>query len=88
VLAVKLEYNTSTPGHRPLATQDEIMTIMTQTKHKVRSSHRDGRAGVYRSKAARNPDPLWRDIVAGAVFFTMLCIGVGVILVGGLIVFG
>jgi hypothetical protein len=64
------------------------MTIMTTTRHKATPSHRDGRAGVYRSKTARKPDPLWRDIVVGAVFFTALCVGVVAILVGGLIIFG
>jgi hypothetical protein len=64
------------------------MTIMTPTRRKAKPSHRDGRAGVYRSKSARTPEPLWRDLVAGAVFFTALCVGVVVILVGGLIIFG
>jgi len=64
------------------------MTIMTTTRYKAKPSHRDGRAGVYRSNAARKSDPLWRDLVAGAVFFTALCVGVLVIVVGGLVVFG
>lgn len=62
------------------------MTTMTPTR-RPKLSHRDGRAAVYLAKAATK-EPLWRDIVAGAVFFAVLLLGVAVMLVGGLIVFG
>jgi hypothetical protein len=64
------------------------MTIMSPSRRKAYPSHRDGNAGVYRSKAARKPDALWRDVVAGVVFFTVLCISVTAVIVGGLLVFG
>jgi hypothetical protein len=62
------------------------MPIMTPTR-RPKLSHRDGRAAVYQAQAATK-EPLWRDIVAGLVFFTSLLIFVAVMLVGGLIVFG
>jgi hypothetical protein len=62
------------------------MTGMTSTR-RPRLSHRDGRSAVYQAQAATK-EPLWRDLVAGAVFFTALLIFVAVVLVGGLLVFG
>lgn len=62
------------------------MTIMTPTR-RPKLTDRNGRAAVYRSKTAVK-EPLWRDIVAGLVFFTVLLIGGAVLLVGGLTIFG
>lgn len=62
------------------------MTGMTSTR-RPRLSHRDGRAAVYQAQAATK-EPLWRDLVAGAVFFTALLVFVAVVLVGGLLIFG
>jgi hypothetical protein len=77
------------PGRAPAdQTQDDIMTSMSPTKYKAQLLHREQRAAVYRSKVVRSTEPMWRDIVAGAVFFIVLCIGIGVTLVGGLLVFG
>lgn len=59
------------------------MTGMTSTR-RPRLSHRDGRAAVYQA----TKEPLWRDLVAGAVFFTALLVFVAVVLVGGLLIFG
>lgn len=62
------------------------MTTMTPTR-RPKLSHRDGRAAVYQGQSATKL-PLWRDLVAGAVFFLALLIFVAVVLVGGLLVFG
>lgn len=63
------------------------MTSMTPT-YRPKLSHRDGRAAVYQAQAATKPEPLWRDLVAGAVFFVSLLLVVAVLLLGGLFVFG
>lgn len=60
------------------------MSTMTPTR-KPKLSHRDGMTAVYR---ATSKEPLWRDLVAGAVFFAALLLFVAVVLVGGLLVFG
>lgn len=62
------------------------MPTMTPTR-RPKLSHRDGRSAVYQAQAATK-DSLWRDLIAGAVFFFALLIFVAVVLVGGLIVFG
>lgn len=43
---------------------------------------------MYRTKHGPKADALWRDIVAGIVFIVVLLLGVAVVLVGGLLVFG
>lgn len=58
---------------------------MTPTRPPKRS-HYEGRSAVYQAKAAK--DPLWRDVVAGVVFFVALMLIVGVLVVGGLLIFG
>lgn len=60
---------------------------MTTMTHKPKLSHRDGRSAVYQAKAATK-EPMWRDLVAGAVFFVCLLLFVAVVLLGGLLVFG
>ena len=50
-------------------------------------SHYEGRSAVYQAQSATN-EPLWRDIVAGAVFFAATLLLVGVLVVGGLLIFG
>lgn len=62
------------------------MSTMTPTRRPKRS-HYEGRSAVYQAQAATK-EPLWRDIVAGLVFFVSLLILVAVVVVGGLIVFG
>lgn len=62
------------------------MTGMASTR-RPRLSHRDGRAAVYQAQSAAK-EPLWRDLVAGLVFFVSLLIFVAVVLVGGLLMFG
>lgn len=59
------------------------MTPTRPPKH----SHYEGRSAVYQAQSATK-EPLWRDIVAGAVFFTALMLVVGVLIVGGLLIFG
>lgn len=62
--------------------------IPRPTRRKAQRAYRIGAATVYRSKAARKPDPVWRAVVAGAVFLicAMACI---VCLLGvGLLIFG
>ena len=59
---------------------------MTPTRPPKRS-HYEGRSAVYQAKSATK-EPLWRDIVAGAVFFAALLLFVGVVVVGGLLIFG
>lgn len=63
------------------------MTSVIPTK-RVKLAHRERSGAVYRTRRAPKPDALWRDIVAGAVFFTVLVLGVAVVLIGGLLVFG
>lgn len=62
------------------------MTTMTPTR-RPKLSHRDGRSAVYRAGAAAK-EPLWRDLVAGLVFFASLFIFIAVMLIGGLLIFG
>lgn len=64
------------------------MTTMTPTNRRVKLAHRERSGAVYRTKHAPKPDALWRDIVAGIVFTVVLLLGVTVVLVGGLLVFG
>lgn len=63
------------------------MTIVIPTKH-VKLAKREHSGAVYRTRHAPKADALWRDIVAGLVFFTVLVLGVAVVLIGGLLVFG
>lgn len=62
------------------------MTTVT-TPRRPKLSHRDGRTAIYQAQAATK-EPLWRDLVAGAVFFVALLIFIAAVLVGGLLVFG
>jgi hypothetical protein len=62
------------------------MTGMSPTR-RPRLLHRDGRTAVYQAQAATK-EPIWHDLVAGAVFFVSLLIFVAVVLAGGLLVFG
>lgn len=62
------------------------MTIMN--RHRVKLARREGTGAVYRTRRAPKPETLWRDVVAGAVFVMVTMLGVGVLLAGGLIVFG
>lgn len=64
------------------------MTIMTMHRCKVKLAGREGSSAVYRTRHAPKPESLWRDIVAGTVFMVAVLLGVGVVLAGGLIVFG
>lgn len=64
------------------------MTIVTTNRHKVKLARREGSGAVYRTKHSPKPEALWRDVVAGAVFVMVTMLGVGVLLAGGLIVFG
>lgn len=64
------------------------MTIMTPAKRRVRLARREPTSAVYRTRHAPKPESLWRDIVAGTVFMVAVLLGVGVVLAGGLIVFG
>ena len=59
---------------------------MTPTRPPKRS-HYEGRSAVYQVKSATK-EPLWRDIVAGAVFFVAIMFFVGAMLIGGLLIFG
>lgn len=62
------------------------MTTMTSTR-RPKLSRRDGRAAVYQAHSATK-EPLWRDLVAGVVFFLALLMVVAVMLIVGLLVFG
>lgn len=64
------------------------MTIMTTTNRRAKLEYREGSGAVYRTKRAPKADALWRDIIAGTVFTVVLLLGVAVVLVGGLLVFG
>lgn len=64
------------------------MTTMTMNRRRVKLAGREGSSAVYRTRHAPNPESLWRDIAAGTVFMMTVLLGVGVVLVGGLIVFG
>jgi hypothetical protein len=64
------------------------MTTMTPTNRRAKLAYREQSGAVYRTKHAPKDEALWRDIVAGIVFFVMLLLGVAVVLVGGLIIFG
>lgn len=60
---------------------------MTGVTPPPKLTRRHGRAAVYRSYHATK-EPLWRDLVAGGVFTVSLLLGVAVVLVGGLMIFG
>lgn len=64
------------------------IVIPRPTRRKAQRVQRIGAATVYRSKAAKKPDPVWRDVVAGVVFIAVLLLGVAVVLAGGLLVLG
>ena len=61
---------------------------MPPTNRRARLAYREPSGAVYRTKHAPKADALWRDIVAGIVFMSVLLLGVAVVLVGGLLVFG
>lgn len=62
------------------------MTTMTPNR-RPKLKLRVGSTAIYQAQAATK-EPLWRDLVAGAVFFVALLIFIAVVLVGGLLVFG
>lgn len=62
------------------------MTTMTPTR-RPKLSHRDGRAAVYQAQSATK-EPLWRDLLAGVVFFAAFWVVVAVLLVGGAFLLG
>ncbi len=64
------------------------MTTMNPTNRRAKLAYREPSGAVYRTKHAPKADALWRDIVAGIVFIVVLLLGVAVVLVGGLLVFG
>lgn len=59
---------------------------MTPTR-RPKLSYRDGRTAIYQTQADPK-EPLWRDLIAGMVFFFALLVFTAVLLVGGLMVFG
>ena len=61
---------------------------MPPTNRRARLAYREPSGAVYRTKHAPKAVALWRDIVAGIVFIGVLLIGVAVVLVGGLLIFG
>lgn len=61
---------------------------MPPTNRRAKLEYREQSGAVYRTKHAPKADTLWRDIVAGIVFIVVLLLGVAVVLVGGLLVFG
>lgn len=65
---------------------DDVVT--TTTRRKAKRLHRVGGATVYRSKAARKAEPVWRDVVAGLIFFTGLITGAALLIIVALLIFG
>lgn len=61
------------------------MTMTPPRRPKL--SYRDGRTAVYQAQTPTK-EPLWRDLIAGTVFFLALMVFTAVLLVGGLMVFG
>jgi hypothetical protein len=64
------------------------MTTMTPVRRRVKLAHRNASGAVYRTRKAAKPEALWRDLLAGAVFFTCICTGLVAIVCGGLMIFG